>query len=143
MLVRKIQYQLFKLNCYFFLRVILAYPLQFYHAPVIKFSCEFFHRAYFMLKVINGFIINFFFVKFRVGSWVFYKTLPLLFTSMSIPQGQIEMLRKAAATGLPLIFLPLHRSHLDYIAVTFTLCNSGIRAPLVAAGENLRIPIFG
>lgn len=79
----------------------------------------------------------------RIGSWVFYKTLPLLFTSMSIPQGQIEMLRKAAATGLPLIFLPLHRSHLDYIAVTFTLCNSGIRAPLVAAGENLRIPIFG
>ncbi|KAL1138084.1 hypothetical protein AAG570_009779 [Ranatra chinensis] len=62
---------------------------------------------------------------------------------MSIPPAQIVMLKKASATGLPLIFLPLHRSHVDYIAVTFTLCNNSIRSPLVAAGENLRIPIFG
>uniref|UniRef100_A0A171A1G0 Glycerol-3-phosphate acyltransferase 1, mitochondrial n=2 Tax=Triatominae TaxID=70999 RepID=A0A171A1G0_TRIIF len=79
----------------------------------------------------------------RISSWVFYKTLPILFKSISIPEAQVEMLKQASQRGLPMIFLPLHRSHIDYIAVTFTLCNNNIRAPIVAAGENLRIPVFG
>jgi glycerol-3-phosphate O-acyltransferase 1/2 len=53
------------------------------------------------------------------------------------------MLKKASNTGLPLIFLPMHRSHLDYILISFILLNSNIRSPLVAAGNNLRIPVFG
>lgn len=55
----------------------------------------------------------------------------------------VERLRRANAAGLPLIFVPLHRSHFDYILVTFTLYLSGIRPPLVAAGDNMRIPFFG
>ncbi|XP_048486669.1 glycerol-3-phosphate acyltransferase 1, mitochondrial [Plutella xylostella] len=55
----------------------------------------------------------------------------------------IERLRRAKAAGLPLIFVPLHRSHFDYILVTFTLYLTGLRPPLVAAGDNMRIPFFG
>ncbi|XP_028158255.1 glycerol-3-phosphate acyltransferase 1, mitochondrial [Ostrinia furnacalis] len=55
----------------------------------------------------------------------------------------VERLRRAKAAGLPLIFVPLHRSHLDYILVTFTLYLTGLRPPLVAAGDNMRIPFFG
>ncbi|XP_014253153.1 glycerol-3-phosphate acyltransferase 1, mitochondrial isoform X2 [Cimex lectularius] len=97
-------------------------------------------RAEKILSLMHSKLSNF---VIRISSWVFYKTLPLLFKSVSIPEGQLHMLKKAAASGLPLIFLPLHKSHIDYIAVTFTLCNNNIRSPLVAAGENLRIPIFG
>jgi glycerol-3-phosphate O-acyltransferase 1/2 len=57
--------------------------------------------------------------------------------------GQVQMLMKASNTGLPLIFLPMHRSHLDYILISFILLNNNIRSPLVAAGDNLRIPVFG
>jgi glycerol-3-phosphate O-acyltransferase 1/2 len=39
--------------------------------------------------------------------------------------------------------LPTHRSHLDYILVTWIMYNTDIRAPHVAAGDNLIIPIFG
>jgi glycerol-3-phosphate O-acyltransferase 1/2 len=53
------------------------------------------------------------------------------------------MLMKASSTGLPLVFLPLHRSHLDYILISFILLNNNIRSPLVAAGDNLKIPVFG
>lgn len=55
----------------------------------------------------------------------------------------VERLRRAKAAGLPVIFVPLHRSHFDYILVTFTLYLTGLRPPLVAAGDNMRIPFFG
>jgi glycerol-3-phosphate O-acyltransferase 1/2 len=55
----------------------------------------------------------------------------------------VERLRRAKAAGLPLVFVPLHRSHLDYILVTFALYITGLRPPLVAAGENMSIPFFG
>lgn len=42
-----------------------------------------------------------------------------------------------------MVYLPLHRSHLDYILVTYLLYLNGMRVPLVAAGDNLLIPIFG
>lgn len=53
------------------------------------------------------------------------------------------MLKEAGDSSLPLVFLPLHRSHLDYILISFILLNNNVRAPLVAAGDNLRIPFFG
>lgn len=41
-----------------------------------------------------------------------------------------------------MIYLPLHRSHLDYVLITFILWNYDIRAPFVAAGDNMDIPFF-
>ncbi|CAH1099944.1 unnamed protein product [Psylliodes chrysocephalus] len=79
----------------------------------------------------------------RFTSWVCYKLLPCFLTSVVVHPGQVEMLKKAAKSSLPLIFLPLHRSHLDYILISFILLNNDIRSPLVAAGDNLRIPFFG
>lgn len=84
-------------------------------------------------------------VLLRVTSWVLYKLLPCFMSGVVAHPAHIEMLKAAAkrAPGAPLIFLPLHRSHLDYILVSFILLNNDIRAPIVAAGDNLRIPFFG
>ncbi|KAL1491850.1 hypothetical protein ABEB36_012385 [Hypothenemus hampei] len=79
----------------------------------------------------------------RFTSWILYKLLPCFLTSVVVHPGQVHMLKEASKSGLPLIFLPLHRSHLDYILLSFILVNNDIRAPLVAAGDNLRIPFFG
>lgn len=79
----------------------------------------------------------------RISSYVINKVMARLFSSVVVHPSQIQMLRRAEKSNLPLIFLPLHRSHLDYIVITFILCNSSIRSPLVAAGENLNIPFFG
>lgn len=81
----------------------------------------------------------------RIASYVIFKLLPSFMSGVIAHPAHIDMLKKAAATSpdVPLIFLPLHRSHLDYILVSFILHNSGIRAPIVAAGDNLRIPFFG
>lgn len=84
-------------------------------------------------------------VMLRITSWVLYKLLPCFLSGVVAHPAQVEMLKAAAAKSpkAPLIFLPLHRSHLDYILVSFILLNNDIRAPIVAAGENLRIPFFG
>lgn len=81
----------------------------------------------------------------RITSWVLYKLLPCFLSGVAAHPAQIEMLKAATikAPNAPLIFLPLHRSHLDYILISFILLNNDIRSPIVAAGNNLRLPLFG
>lgn len=81
----------------------------------------------------------------RLASLVIFKLLPSFMSGVVAHPAHIEMLKRTAAASpnVPLIFLPLHRSHLDYILVSFILHNNEIRAPIVAAGDNLRIPFFG
>lgn len=97
-------------------------------------------RAYKLLYDMRSTLSDF---LLRFTSWVLYKLLPLFLNSVIVHPGQIDMLNKASESGLPMIFIPLHRSHLDYIMVSFILLNRNIRSPLVAAGDNLRIPFFG
>lgn len=81
----------------------------------------------------------------RFASLLIFKLLPLFMSGVVAHPAHVEMLKKAAKSSpdVPLIFLPLHRSHLDYILVSFILFNNELRAPIVAAGDNLRIPFFG
>lgn len=81
----------------------------------------------------------------QITSWVLYKLLPCFISGVAAHPGQVDMIKRAIAAhpDAPLIFLPLHRSHLDYIMVSFILLNHDIRCPLVAGGDNLRIPVFG
>ncbi|XP_031842920.1 glycerol-3-phosphate acyltransferase mino isoform X2 [Nomia melanderi] len=82
-------------------------------------------------------------VLLKIITWLLYKLLPCFLQSAIVLPSQIEMLKTANETGLPLIFLPLHRSHLDYIMISFTLLINNIRSPLIAAGDNLKIPVLG
>lgn len=65
----------------------------------------------------------------RLTSYVLYKLLPWFLSGVVAHPAQIEMLKVAQKKlpNTPLIFLPLHRSHLDYILVTFILLNNDIR----------------
>lgn len=84
-------------------------------------------------------------VLLRVVSYIMYKVMPRFLSGVVAHPSQVEMLRNISnkMPNVPMIFIPLHRSHLDYILVTFILLNNNIRSPLVAAGDNLRIPFFG
>lgn len=81
----------------------------------------------------------------RFTSYVLFKLLPCFLSGCAAHPGQIQMLKEAQnkMPGTPLIFLPLHRSHLDYILVTLILLNNDIKCPKVVAGNNLNIPVFG
>lgn len=63
----------------------------------------------------------------------------LLATSLVVQPNQIDRVKEAENSGLPVIYLPLHKSHMDYILLGLVLTMHNIKPPLVAAGENLRI----
>nr|XP_053642979.1 glycerol-3-phosphate acyltransferase 1, mitochondrial-like [Cherax quadricarinatus] len=79
----------------------------------------------------------------RLTGYVLFKVFSNLLMSVTIHGGQQEVIERAAKRDTPIIFVPLHRSHVDYLFVTWVLFNRQIPAPVVAAGDNLRIPVFG
>ncbi|XP_041116861.1 glycerol-3-phosphate acyltransferase 1, mitochondrial-like [Polyodon spathula] len=79
----------------------------------------------------------------RITGWVLLKLFNGFFWSIQIHKGQLEMVKKAATEhNVPLVFLPVHKSHIDYLLITFVLFCYNIKAPHIAAGNNLNIPIF-
>ena len=54
----------------------------------------------------------------------------------------IERVKKHAETAT-LIYVPSHRSHVDYLVLSYVLYEQGLTIPHIAAGENLDMPIVG
>ena len=57
-----------------------------------------------------------------------------------------EQVRKLAADGHEIVFMPCHRSHMDYLLLSYVIYNEGLIPPHIAAGINLNFfpagPIF-
>ncbi len=47
------------------------------------------------------------------------------------------------ANGAELIYLPCHRSHIDYLLLSYVIYQRGLQIPHIAAGENLNLPVIG
>lgn len=58
-----------------------------------------------------------------------------------IYQGQtiigVDRVRQLVQTGHEIIYIPCHRSHMDYILLTFVLFHEGLPLPQIASGDNL------
>ncbi|QWT19240.1 glycerol-3-phosphate 1-O-acyltransferase PlsB [Bacillus sp. NP157] len=50
---------------------------------------------------------------------------------------------RAAAPGHEVIYVPCHRSHTDYLLLSYQLHHSGVVPPHIAAGVNLNLPVVG
>ena len=50
---------------------------------------------------------------------------------------------KAAAPGREIVYVPTHRSHMDYLLLSYLLYNRGIVPPHIVAGINLNLPVVG
>ncbi|MBE9591342.1 glycerol-3-phosphate 1-O-acyltransferase PlsB [Moraxella sp. K127] len=42
-----------------------------------------------------------------------------------------------------IIYVPCHRSHMDYLLLSYVIYKRGLRIPYIAAGDNLNIPVLG
>ena len=54
----------------------------------------------------------------------------------------IEPVREAALTH-QLVYVPCHRSHVDYLLLSYVVFSENLALPYVAAGNNLDIPLIG
>ena len=68
----------------------------------------------------------------HVLTWVFRK----IYDGLEVDQEGIERVREAARHG-PLVYLPSHKSHVDYLVLSYLLQKQALQPPLIAAGENL------
>ena len=59
-----------------------------------------------------------------------------------IDMHHFDTLRSAAA-GHEVIYVPCHRSHVDYLLLSYQLLHNGIAIPHIGAGINLNLPIIG
>ena len=50
---------------------------------------------------------------------------------------------RAAAPGFEVVYVPCHRSHTDYLLLSYQLHISGVVVPHIAAGVNLDLPVIG
>jgi glycerol-3-phosphate O-acyltransferase len=50
---------------------------------------------------------------------------------------------RAIAPGHEIIYVPCHRSHIDYLLLSWLLYRNGVVVPHIAAGVNLNLPVLG
>jgi glycerol-3-phosphate O-acyltransferase len=50
---------------------------------------------------------------------------------------------EAAGEGAQLVYVPCHRSHMDYLLLSYVIYHRGYAVPHVAAGVNLNLPVVG
>ncbi|PWB34559.1 glycerol-3-phosphate 1-O-acyltransferase [Pseudomonas sp. SDI] len=50
---------------------------------------------------------------------------------------------QAIAPGHEVIYVPCHRSHIDYLLLSYLLFRNGLTPPHIAAGINLNMPVIG
>ncbi len=53
-----------------------------------------------------------------------------------------ENLKKLALTH-ELVYVPCHRSHIDYLLLSYVIYGEGLAIPYIAAGKNLNMPVLG
>jgi glycerol-3-phosphate O-acyltransferase len=54
-----------------------------------------------------------------------------------------EQVLRDAAPGNELVYVPCHRSHMDYLLLSYIIYVSGFPVPHIAAGVNLNMPVIG
>ncbi|MGO2213453.1 glycerol-3-phosphate 1-O-acyltransferase PlsB [Psychrobacter alimentarius] len=74
----------------------------------------------------------------------FYKFLTWLWTQLydGVEVHHFERVREIA-TDYELVYVPCHRSHVDYLLLSYVIYKSGLSIPYIAAGDNLDVPVLG
>ncbi|PYE41024.1 glycerol-3-phosphate 1-O-acyltransferase PlsB [Psychrobacter fozii] len=75
---------------------------------------------------------------------VFDRFLTWLWTQLydGVEVHHFERVRELA-TDYEIIYVPCHRSHVDYLLLSYVIYKRGLSIPYVAAGDNLDVPVLG
>ncbi|MGO2339142.1 MAG: glycerol-3-phosphate 1-O-acyltransferase PlsB [Psychrobacter sp.] len=75
---------------------------------------------------------------------VFDRFLTWLWTQLydGVDVHHFERVRELA-TDYEIIYVPSHRSHIDYMLLSYVIYKRGLSIPYVAAGDNLDVPVLG
>lgn len=71
----------------------------------------------------------------RIGDRILGRIWNKIYDGIDI--GHAERVRELAANGHEIIYVPCHRSHMDYLLLTYVIYHEGLVTPHIAAGINL------
>jgi len=81
----------------------------------------------------------------KIIAFILTWILNTLFEGVTVNKEGLNKIKSMSQKG-PLILIPCHRSHIDYLILSYLLYNNNMPCPLVAAGKNLSFwplgPIF-
>ena len=68
----------------------------------------------------------------RVLTWIWHT----IYDGIDLDVDSLDMVKRAAKKA-PLVYVPCHKSHIDYLVLSYLLFRHNLNIPLVAAGKNL------
>ncbi|HSQ84246.1 MAG TPA: 1-acyl-sn-glycerol-3-phosphate acyltransferase, partial [Desulfobacterales bacterium] len=75
-------------------------------------------------------------IVIKVASMILTWFLNTLFDGVTINEDGLNRVKNMSKNG-PVIFIPCHKSHIDYLILSYLLYNNNMPCPHVAAGKNL------
>ncbi|XP_046850893.1 glycerol-3-phosphate acyltransferase 1, mitochondrial-like isoform X3 [Xenia sp. Carnegie-2017] len=94
-------------------------------------------------KIIDGMTgrINAYLTK--VVSWILFKFLGNILSSIHVHEGQTMLLKDLNQANTPLVYLMIYKNHIDYVLLPFILNWYGIKVPYFAIEDGLKnIPVL-
>lgn len=96
------------------------------------------------IKLMEEIAANFSYEAIRVTDRIMGWTWSKLYQGINVNGG--ERVRQLAQDGHEIVYLPCHRSHMDYLLLSYVIYHQGLVPPHIAAGINLNFwpagPIF-
>ena len=83
-------------------------------------------------EIASDYKISYVLIFAKILSWIFNN----LFDGIKIDPDSLETIKKTAKDA-PLVYVPCHKSHVDYLVLSFLLLNNNMMIPHIAAGKNL------
>jgi glycerol-3-phosphate O-acyltransferase len=87
-------------------------------------------------KMLNEIGANLSFPALETMGWILEKVFSRIYDGIEYSQEEFARIRDAARKG-PLILLPSHKSHIDYLLVSWLIFREDLMPPHIAAGQNL------
>eukprot|EP00667_Euglena_gracilis_P001367 EG_transcript_1368 len=83
-------------------------------------------------------------ITLRVVAYLFKKLIPYLYAfGIHFSPQQISRVQAAAMQGASFVYIPNHKSHMDYLVLTYLCALAGLPLPHVVAGDNLNFALVG
>ncbi|BAO00098.1 PlsB protein [Candidatus Pantoea carbekii] len=88
------------------------------------------------IKIIEEITANFSHQAIRITDYLMGLILKYVYQNINVHGG--EYIQKLVQNGHEIIYIPCHRSHMDYLLLSYVLYHQGLCPPHIAAGINLK-----
>lgn len=108
-----------------------------------KLSSEDKHRV---ARIFRGLQSDMIMPAVRCLGWILTKTWRMLFHGLHVDIDSLHRVREileASEGDVSVVFTPTHKTHLDYLIISYLCFAYGIPLPRIAAGNNLDLPVIG